>query len=455
MNIRYKLTVQFSLIVLFILLSVSFFIYFFSSNYRDKDYNTRLKDRAKTVANLFLGVKEVDMALLKIIDRNTLALYHEQIYIFDESDHLIYSNTEKTFDDYSLLPKVRIQKEFKYTTKGRDAIGIIYSFDNRNYVVMASAYDYFGLAKLKNLQIVLLVCFMISLLVVVIAGFLFAGRALFPISSIVNQVQKISITNLNLRVDEGNKTDEIAQLAITFNLMLQRLEEAFILQRDFVSNAAHELRTPFAVLLAEIDYSLLQERKNAYYIEVLNKQRLELRRLSKLSNGLLDLARISYDSSHFELKTIRIDELLVETCNDVITLKKENNIDIDFSDLPDNDNKLFISCNEQLLKIAVKNLIENACKFSENKTVFIRFSTHDDYVMLHFRDEGIGILEEDIQHIFQPFFRGKNTQFIAGYGLGLALTQKIIELHRGTLTVVSESGKGTTFTISLPNRLHF
>ena len=455
MNIRYKITLQFTILVLVILLIFTIGIYFFSSNYRDKDYNSRLTDRAKTVANLFLGVKEVDENLLKIIDRNTLALYHEQIFILDDTNRQIYCNTNAKFSRFDLVPAIRKNIEFKFRENERDCVGIVYNNNHKNYVVVASAYDYFGKAKLRYLRVVMIVSFLSALMLAIFVGFLFSGRALQPISSIVKQVKKITISNLNSRVDEGNQKDEIAQLAITFNQMLQRIEEAFILQRDFVSNAAHELRTPFAVLLAEIDYSLLQPRKNEYYREVLNNQRHELTRLSRLSNGLLDLARVSYDTNNLELKTIRIDELLVEACKEVISNKKEYNIDIDFSGLPDIDNKLFVSCNEQLLKIAINNLIENACKFSEDKTVKILFSTHSQFVTLHFVDQGIGIAPEDLQQIFQPFFRGKNTQFIAGYGLGLALTLKIVELHKGKLTVESTVGKGTTFVLTLPNRIYF
>jgi signal transduction histidine kinase len=455
MNIRYKLTIQFSLIVLWILLFLIIGIYSISYSYRENDYNIRLRDRAKTVANLYLGVKEVNEALFKIIDRNTLALYKEEFSILDDHNKLIYSNTEKPFSDWFALSHVRENGEFRYKKKERDALGLVYLYHNRKYLIMASAYDYFGIAKIKYMRNVLIICFFLGLLVAEFAGFIFAGRALRPISSIVNQVQLLTISNLNLRVDEGNKKDEIAQLAITFNRMLQGLEEAFILQRDFVSNAAHELRTPFAVLLAEIDYSLLHERERNYYITLLNKQRLELKRLSSLSDGLLDLARLSYITTSIELKTVRIDELLVESCNGVVKNKPDYCVEVDFTGLPENEKLLYVSCNEQLLKIAVTNLIINACKFSDDKSVTIQFEVRDNFIILSFMDRGIGILPEEIDRIFQPFFRGKNTQFIAGYGIGLALTSKIVEIHNGFLTVESDPGKHTTFYLKIPNRMHF
>jgi signal transduction histidine kinase len=456
MNIRYKLSIQFTLIVAAILLIFTSGIYYFSSDYRQNDYYKRLEDRAKTTARLLLNVKEVDETLLKIIDKNTLALYQEKVYIIDENNQQIYCNTEgSVFDNMAVINEIMDNEIYKFKLDESDAVGILYRYNNRPYIVIASAYDIFGIAKMKNLGIILVVGYLLSLSIAVIAGLLFSGRALAPISEVVNQVKKITITNLNLRVDEGNKKDEIAQLAITFNQMLQRLEEAFILQRDFVSNAAHELRTPFTVLLAEIDYGLMQERDKKHYVQILNNLSAEIKTLSKLSNGLLDLALISFDNSNFELKSLRLDELLIETCKDILFINNDFITNINFENMPENDEFLTVFGNEQLIKIAIKNLVENACKFSNDKTVNINFSTYNGYLELRFRDNGIGISKEDIKSIFQPFYRGNNTQFIAGYGLGLALTLKVIDLHNGKISVVSELGKGSVFTLTLPNKSNF
>lgn len=453
MNIRYKLTIQFTLIVAAILLIFTSGIYFFSSNYRQNDYYKRLEDRAKTTARLLLNVKEVDETLLKIIDKNTLALYQEKVYIIDEKNKQIYCNTEgSVFNNSAVIYEIKNKELYKFKLDKSDAVGILYRYNNLPYVVIASAYDIFGIAKIKNLGIILVVGYLLSLSIAVLAGLLFSGRALAPISAVVNQVKKITITNLNLRVDEGNKKDEIALLAITFNQMLQRLEEAFILQRNFVSNAAHELRTPFTVLLAEIEYGLLQDREKKHYIQILNNLSVEIKKLSKLSNGLLDLARISFDKSNFELKSVRLDELLVETCNDLVNVNTDYNTKINFENMPENDDLLTVFGNEQLIKIAIKNLVENACKFSNDKAVNIYFSANNGYLELKFCDNGIGISREDIKNIFQPFYRGSNTQFFAGYGLGLALTMKVIELHNGKISVESQLEKGSVFTLTLPNK---
>jgi signal transduction histidine kinase len=456
MNIRYKLSIQFTLIVVTLLFLLTTGIFYFSSSFRKMDFYKRLKDRANTTAQLLLNVEEVNQSLLKIIDKNSLALLQEEIYMIDSNNNQIYSNVEGSiYYNLYVLDKIRKDKKYEFTHNDKDAIGIIYSDGNHEYVVIASAYDAYGINNLANLKIILFAGFLFGLTITIVAGLIFSGKALAPISTVVSQVKNISITNLNLRVDEGNKKDEIAQLAITFNQMLQRLEEAFILQRDFVSNAAHELRTPFTVLLAEIDYCLMQEREKKQYISTLIDLSQELKKLSKLSNGLLYLARMSYDNSNYEMKTIRMDEIIVETCNDILSNNSDFKINIDFEGLPENDDLLKILGNEQLLKIAIKNLVENACKFSGNKTSHINFLVDEKSLTIHFRDEGIGIPEDNINNIFQPFYRGNNTQFIAGYGLGLALALKVIQLHNGYIYVKSKVGVGSEFTVNLPNRLSF
>ncbi len=450
MNIRIKLTIQFTIIIGVILLVFTLAIYYFSSSYRINDYNERLKNRAYTTARLLLNVKEVDETLLRIIDKNTLALNQESIFIFNENGNLVYNTSESDFNDREVLEKVKEDKIYEFSQGEKDAVGLSYEYDKKYYIIIASAHDIYGIAKIRNLKIILFVGYILSLLISILAGSVFSGRALAPISAVVNQVKKITITNLNLRVNEGNKKDEIAQLAITFNQMLQRLEEAFILQREFVSNAAHELRTPFTVMLVEIDYNLLQQRRMEQYQETLRNLSKELKKLSKLTNGLLDLAKINFNERNFENAPLRIDELLVDTCNEV----QRNNLDfkpvIDFSSFPDEEEYLYIKGNEQLLKTAFKNLIENACKFSTAKGVNISLTFEKKRMEIHFKDQGIGISNEDIPNIFRPFYRGANTHFIAGYGLGLALTQKIIHLHNGIITVQSELGKGSVFSISFP-----
>ncbi len=452
MNIRNRLLMQFTFIVAFILLILSFGVYYTSSGYRKSEYYSRLEDRALTTARLLLDVEEAGEALLRVFERNTVALFEEKINIYNQNDELIYSNNPdneiKKVEE--ALSKVKEHSSYKYRNNQNEVLALLYPHHGTNYIIVISAFDKFGYSKLDNLRLVLFVMFILGLIITLVFGVIFSRRALAPISDVIRQVKNITGANLNERLNEGNKKDEIAQLAITFNQMLQRIEDAFVLQREFVSNAAHELRTPFSVLLAQTDFALMQDRENEFYRKTLLSHNEELRKLSKISNGLLELARVSYDKSRFNLKALRIDELIIETCNSSIEANPHNKVQIGFDQLPDNDNLLMLQGNEQLLSIAFKNLIDNACKFSENNTVHVNVSAGYNGISIQFMDEGIGIPPEDIENIFNPFYRGKNTHYIAGYGIGLALTQKIIELHNGLIEVDSKLGQGSVFTVYFP-----
>lgn len=452
MNIRNRLLVQFSAIVLSILIIFATGVWYFSSSHRKSEYYARLEDRATNTARLLLDVEEVGAELLNLIDRNTNALFEERIAVFNQNNQLVYFNPPEGGPKYDKpdIDATRKKGQHKYNNKQREILGITYNYKDQEYVIIISAFDKFGYSKLQNLQWVLISFFLFGLIITLVFGIFFSKRALAPISNVINQVNNITGSNLNQRVDEGNQKDEIAQLAITFNQMLKRIEDAFILQRDFVANAAHELRTPFSVLQAEVDFALMQDRNADFYKKVLSNQSDEIKKLSKISNGLLELARLSYDQTAFGLHQIRMDELLIETCESTLQSYPNYKVNLKFGDMPDNDNEISILGNEQLLSIAIKNLIDNACKFSNEAMVDIEMLTNNHHIQILFKDNGMGIPEDDIDNIFIPFYRGKNTHFVAGYGIGLALIQKIIQLHNGTISVTSTLNQGSVFTIKIP-----
>jgi len=447
MNIKGKLTIQFSLIVSLILFLFSVSIYIFSHAYRQNEYKERLRSRALTTARLLMGVAEIDSSLLRIIDQNTSTLYEEAIVVFDENNELIYRSNDSIYPSINKLIAIREYSELYYTNKHREGYGVLQSFDGDDFVVIVTAHDRYGLAKLENLKIVLFLGLLISLILVIIGGYFFANRALYPIKKIVSQVKHISISNISIRVDEGNGKDEIGELAITFNQVLTRLEEAFIMQRDFVSNASHELRTPYTVMLSEIDYSLNKDNTIEDYQNLLISLRKDIMALSKLSTGLLDLAQISFNPHGFENKQVRLDELFFDLSAEVKKIYPDYNIKLDFEKIPEDYLEITVLGNESLLKIACKNIIDNACKFSDDKSCTVSIYCEAGRAHIAFSDNGIGIYQEEIDKVFQPFYRGKNARNTRGNGIGLSLIEKIITIHNGNIHIKTEVGKGSIFTI--------
>ena len=366
LNIRTRLSFQFTYIVSLILILFSCIIYYFSADYREAEFYSRLEKKALTTAKLLIEVKEVDYNLMKIIDRNSLnALQNEKVMIYDHNDRQIYNSLDNDSIQTSkaILDKIRLKKSIRYHEDKNEAIGLIFTLNNDHYVVIASAYDNYGRIKLYNLIWIILVGFIISIGSTVFFGRIYATKALKPMSDVVTQVDKITIASLDMRVNEGNGTDEIAQLAITFNKMLERLESAFEMQRSFVSNASHELRTPLTSITGQIEVSLMNTRTPKEYKAILESVLEDIRNLNTLSNGLLDLAKASSDISAITLHPLRIDEILWETRAELIERKRDYKILIEFSQPIDDENELIILGNHHLLKTAIVNLMDNACKF--------------------------------------------------------------------------------------------
>lgn len=451
MKIRNKLALQFSIIVASILFILSIGIYYFSATFRKIEFRDRLEMRALSNAKLLFDIQEVDYKLLKIFDKNTASsLFDLQILILDRTHKIVYASNEA---DSAIIKQFNIEQisdknKISFAITESEGIGFVFnSKENNSYIVIAWALDKVGFKQLKHLRLILICSFLIGIIIIGIAGLIFARRSLKPISKVVNQVENITVSNLNLRLDTGNGHDEIAQLSSTFNRMLQRLEDAFRMQRNFVSNASHELRTPLTSITGQIEVALLSSRQPEEYVNILISLLEDIKTLNSLSNGLLDLAQSSLDPSALKMEQVRIDELLFDSLS---SFKRHNpgySISIDFNELPDDYEKLTMQGNANLLKAAFNNLFDNACKFSEDHKVEVGIISGSKDLAIVIKDSGIGIPEDELNNIFEPFYRARNSRFSSGHGIGLSLSKKIIGLHHGELSIRSQENIGTTVTI--------
>lgn len=453
MDIRKKITYQFLGIVALLLLVSLLAIYFSFSQARKEEFYDRLGRKAKLVAEMLIDIEEIDSELLlKIEKNNPLNLANEKIVIYDFHNQVIYSTDEDSFLDLSesTIEEVRLKQEIRFRKGDYEIFGQFYTGQYERIVVFAAATDIFGKNKLKWLRIIMIVVFTLSLIFVWFAGRIFAIKALAPISTIVNQANKIEARNLSDRLDTGNGKDEIARLAKTFNSMLERLELAFRIQKNFIANASHELRTPLTVITGQMEVVLMKARKNEEYKNTLLTVLDEIKDLNNLSNKMLLLAQTNLSKGELDFSHIRIDEIIWKCRNEVMSRTPNNTIDIFFGDEIDDENKMLISGNEQLLKTAIVNLMDNACKYSDNHKAEVYLNASNDHLILKFADQGIGIDENDQKMIFEPFYRSKNVLHSPGHGIGLSLVKKIVSLHNGSIHVKSELQKGTEFEIVLP-----
>jgi len=455
MQIRTRLTLQFISIVAITLVMASLAIYFFSAGHRKEDFYGRLHDKATNTAKLLIQFDEVDIELLKKIEAdNPVSLPKEKIIIVDYKNEVIYSTDEdhtlKINKD--LLDDIRLKGEVRFTQEDFEVFGFLFADQYDRFVVIAAGVDIFGFRKLVNLRNILLAVVSISILLLMISGWIYAGRALSPILKVITKVDEISAASMNLRLDEGNKKDEISRLAGTFNKMLDRLETAFKSQKHFITNASHELRTPLTAISGQLEVVMLQERSSEAYRNVIASVLEDMRNLNNISNRLLLLAQASAELAELNIRPLRIDEIIWQ-CRDELIRRHENyRIHINLDENIDEETKLLISGDELLIKTMIINLIDNGCKYSENRTVVVTISAVNNTSVVSFADQGIGISEEDLSHIFEPFRRGQNARHIKGHGIGLSLVDRIAFLHQGKVDVTSRLNEGSIFTIYLPQQ---
>ncbi|KAA9354930.1 HAMP domain-containing sensor histidine kinase [Larkinella humicola] len=453
MKIRARISVTFLIIVATNLVLFSLAIYFISEYFRQRDFYYRLADKARITARLLIEEDEVDPAILRLIERNNLtSLPEEHIVIYDQQNKQIYASADTAHGIASqrdLLDRVRKQKQLYMRRNTREIVGLAYSYQQQEYVIIATAYDESGLTEIAHLRNILGFGLVFSLSLVGISGWMFAGRFLQPISNVIRQVDRITASNLNMRVDASDNSDEIAQLANTFNSMLDRVQEAFEVQRNFVANASHELRTPLTIITGQIEVTLIKKRTveehEAKWIAVLDV----IKRLNVLSNNLLELTQVSLDDAPIKFHEVALDEAIYQATKMLTTRRPDYQVIFSF-ETETIHSSLTVQGSLALLISAFVNLMENGCKFSANNRVEVILGADERWATIQFKDEGIGIDAADIKHIYEPFFRAENAKRILGYGIGLPLTYRIIQLHRGQISVASKINEGTTFTLKLP-----
>ncbi len=451
MKIRIQLTLLFGLVVAAILLLFSFSIFYFYSLFREIEFFERLRGKAQETVELLTEIKTIDENILKIIDKHDLTtLYGEEVILYDYDLNLLYKSGEEFVNfPASFLSNIKSRKELRLRNENRETIGIKIDDVGKEYIVIVSAIDNFGYQKINNLILILSIGFVTGVVLAFIIGFYYSENALKPIADVVQQVAKITVSRLNLRVNEGNGKDEIAQLAKTFNRMLVRLEEAFAMQKTFVSNASHELRTPMTTIVGEIEVTLMQKRSAEEYEKVLSSILDETRNLTNMTNGLLELAKVSATDNTFKQEALRIDELIWASRSDLAKKNPEYYVKVDFQNFPEEEQPLYIRGNTNLLKTAFLNLMENACKFSKSQTAEVLVVLFFNKVQILVMDNGVGVPKDDIPYIFQPFYRSIKTRSVSGYGIGLSLVEKIIWLHKGIIEVNSVENVGTIFSVVL------
>jgi len=277
-------------------------------------------------------------------------------------------------------------------------------------------------------------------------GWAMATQAMKPIKDISATAVKISAGDLSQRINTAETESELGQLATVLNSTFARLEAAFAQQKQFASDAAHELRTPVSVILTQTQTALNRERDAAEYKQTVEACQRAAQRMRKLIGALLELARL--DAGQEQMKRLRFD--LSKTVSDCIELVRplanERGVKISM-ELP----PLEIEGDSERLGLVVINLLTNAVQYNhDGGDVKVGTKLENGMAILTVSDTGQGIPAEDLPRVFERFFRADKSRSSGNAGLGLAISKAIITAHGGSIDVSSEENVGATFTVRLP-----
>ncbi|MCC5938762.1 MAG: HAMP domain-containing histidine kinase [Lunatimonas sp.] len=455
MTIRSKLSILFTLLSAAVLFIFAGVLYIHSKKSREKEFYDLLEKEALTKANLFFNAK-VDATTLQDIYRSNREILNEvEVAIYDVHSSLLYHDAvdiDFVKETPEMLASIFKNGIIRFYQDDWQVVGIVFQVGGEKYGITAAAFDGYGFNKLSNQLRSSVWVFFLSILGIYFLGRYFSAKALSPVKEMIGNVNRISASNLGLRLYESTEKDELSHLANTFNEMLDRLETSFESQKNFVSSISHELRTPLAAMIAELDLAMEKQRSTAEYLRIISLVRSDAAKLVKLSNTLFDFAKASYDPAEISFKNIRLDEVLLDASIEVRRLNAAYNVHLRIDEDYEDDQDVSLVGNEYLLKVAFINLMENSCKFSPDKSVEVSLGFDEREICIRFKDAGVGISEADVARIFDPFFRGENQFVVEGNGIGLSLTKKIVQLHQGTIDVVSQKGTGSVFTLTFPHR---
>lgn len=289
---------------------------------------------------------------------------------------------------------------------------------------------------------------MAVIILLALAGTYWAtGKMLRPLKELTESVQRVDDRNLDKRVELKRAHGEVGVLADAFNSMLERLEDAFLIQKSFAANAAHELKTPLAVIKSSLQVlEMTPNPEIADYKEFMQDTDTSLNRIIKTVEGLLALAN---------LRDIPMDQrvelytLLQQAVQELAKKARSSQVKLSMGQPVSG----FVYGNPSLLYRAFYNLIENAIKYNRRDgDITVSMDMNGKCAVIQVADTGYGIGQEDLVHIFEPFYRAdkSRSQRIPGSGLGLAVVKMILDKHGGKIEVVSELNQGSTFKIYLP-----
>jgi two-component system sensor histidine kinase ArlS len=457
MNLKQRFSLLFSLLFSGILGMVMLLVYSLFAQFRTEEFKDRLEEKARTTIRLLSVVKEVDNRLLKIIDKNTInELYNEKTIIFNEKLEVVYSS----IDDAPLtwtkgeLQKIKEEKSTLKRNGEYEVYGMFYDSKYKDYYALVSAEDKYGNNKIKFLKYLLASAFALGTLVVSFLSFYVSKKSLRPLDNFRNEILDITGKNLNKRLRENNKNDEIDTLSKAFNQMLERIDVSYSRQREFTSNASHELRTPIARIVTQLENIIQDKWTRPETASVLASISEDCYQLSDIVTSLLILSQIDNNARVKGFKKIRLDEIIFYAEEEL--RKFHPNFKFHFEiEATSDDLDIEVMGDETLLRIAFTNVLKNGYHYSSNGVVRCTLISGAEVIAVHVVNEGQVPDIADTSLLFNTFTRGSNAQNKTGSGLGLSIVKHILDYHNAVVEYKIPDANTNELVISFSSHSSF
>lgn len=308
----------------------------------------------------------------------------------------------------------------------------------------------YGNARIKNIIFLSLWILPVLFLIAVLGGYIVARKSLSTIDKITLSAQSIREGNdLTKRIELENSSKEVQSLSDSFNGMLDRLEKSFKSEQQLTNDVSHELRTPVSVIMSQCEFTLEKQRTEEEYEEALKLVFRQSKKMSGMINDMLSFSRLEKREAFEGLCDTDFSELIKSVCDD-LSLIRDKGITVHC----ETEDNIIINGDSQLLTRLAVNLVSNAYRYGkDNGNIYVSLKSEGRYAVLTVHDDGIGIAKEDIEKIWDRFYRADKSRSDKGTGLGLCFVREIARIHGAEVSVSSKLGEGSTFTFKFLKKI--
>ena len=437
-------------VVLYAVVAVSVIVLF--SEFRAEEFQDRLRQKAISSIELLIELKQSNQDLIHNIEKQKADnLIDEKTWVFNNKHEMVYSSLYDTvfLSEKNALEILNKKPEFYKRDGDLETFGIKHHYKNEDFFIIVSAKDTSGFRKLNYLIYVLSFSFILFAFLAWLSTRVTVDRLLKPLDHFHKKIKLINENNLEEVIEVKSEKNEIDLLANEFNLMLKRIDNSLKHQSEFTANASHELRTPIARIIAQVENKINDNSISKDTKQFLQNILDDTSQISELIHSLLILSKNDKTISNQE-EMHRLDEIIYDCIEKMNMIYPDCKVYFDIQVEKESDDIKELRGSKTLLEIVFINLLKNAYAYSDNKEVQINIIQKELEIHCLITNTGKTISKMDQKRLFEPFMRGENAVGKPGFGIGLRIVERILNLHRAKITYTAIGDYKNQFLVQFP-----